>query len=196
MIKAVIFDMGNVLVRFKPEYDYVWKVWEEKVEKHEEFDVLWWDVLKGKMELEEFNEILYERKIFERGEIEKLFDRNKNEELNWELIKLIKKLKKKFKTGLLTNNFAGNIDYYRGVLDNYSIFDAMISSHEVGMVKPDREIYFEMAKRLGCKLSECVFVDNLKENIEMAKKLGMKGVVFKDNVSLLKGLKKLKILAR
>jgi len=192
-IKAVIFDMGNVLVRLKPGLEHVGKIWSERVEKVEEYQILWNEVMKGKMEHLEFNSLLVSRNVFKEGEVEKLFDRPKVEEVNWGLVKLIKKLKKKFKTGLLTNNFPGNIEYYRKAFENYSIFDVAISSHEVGMVKPDPEIFKLMAEKIGCKLSECIFVDDWDKNIDAANKLGMKGILFTDNESLFKELKKLKI---
>lgn len=193
MFKAVIFDMGNVLVLQKPNKNRVWEVWNERVEKVEEYQILWNEVMKGKMKYMEFDRLLVERKIFGEGEIERLFDRPNVEGLNLGLVKLIKKLKKKFKTGLLTNNIPGNIEYYREALENYSIFDVAISSHEVGMVKPDPEIFKLMAKKIGCKLNECIFVDDWDKNIDAANKLGMKGILFTDNESLFKELKKLKI---
>lgn len=192
-IRAIIFDMGNVLVRLKPGHEDVGQVWAERVEKDEEIQILWNEVMKGKMDYLEFDSMLVERRIFEVGEVEKMFDRPNVEEVNIELVKLIKKLKKKFKTGLLTNNFPGNIEYYRKAFENYSIFDVAISSHEVGMIKPDPKIFKLVAKRLKCKLENCVFVDDWEKNVEAAIKLGMKGIVFKDNEGLFKELKKLNI---
>ena len=193
MYKAVIFDMGNVLVRLKPGSESVGKVWAERVEMVEEFQILWNEVMKGKMDYMEFDSLLVERKVFQKGEVEKLFDKPNVEEVNLDLVKLIKKLKKKFKTGLLTNNFPGNIEYYRSAFENYSIFDVAISSHEVGMVKPDPLIFKLMAEKIGCKLSECIFVDDWDKNIDAANKLGMKGILFTDNESLFEELKRLKI---
>lgn len=192
-IKAVIFDMGNVLVLLKKGSEHVGKIWSERVEKVEEYQILWNEVMKGKMDYREFDQILVERKVFEAGEVERLFDRPNVEELNMGLVNLIKKIRGKFKTGLLTNNFPGNIEYYREALDNYSIFDVAISSHEVGMIKPDPDIFKLMAKRLKCKLSECVFVDDWDLNIEAANKLGMKGIQFRGNKELFTELKKLGI---
>lgn len=194
MIKAIIFDMGNVLVRLKPGHEHVGKTWVERVEKVEEFGILWNEAMKGKMDYVEFDKILVERKVFQEGELEKLFDRPRVEEFNWGLVELIKKLKKKYKIGLLTNNFPGNIEYYRKDFENYSIFDVAISSHEVGMIKPDPEIFKLAAKKLKVKLDECVFIDDWDKNVEAAGKLGMKGIIFKDNESLFKELKRIKIL--
>lgn len=193
MYKAVIFDMGNVLVRFKPESEHVWKVWSERVEMVEEYQILWNEVMKGKMDYMEFDSLLVSRNVFQKEELNKLFDRPKIEELNLGLVKLIKKLKKKYKVGLLTNNISSNIEFYRAALENYSIFDVAISSHEVGMVKPDPLIFKLMAEKIGCKLSECVFIDDWDKNIDAANKLGMKGILFTDNESLFRELKKLKI---
>lgn len=196
MVKAVFFDMGGVLVIPKPGYEHINKRWIETIDMSEEWSGKWFDVMRGKGDADEFFGKLKEKKVFEEEYFEILTNRDMREDVNWELVDIIKKLKKKYKTGLLTNNWALNMEYRKKHFENYSIFDAVISSHEVGMTKPDNEIFIEAAKKIGCKLSECVFIDDWHKNVEAAKKLGMKGIIFKDNESLFEELKKLKILTR
>ena len=59
------------------------------------------------------------------------------------------------------------------------------------MAKPDPAIYRLAAERLGVKPEECVFVDDLLENVEAAESIGMKGIVFKDYTDFLTNLNKI-----
>ncbi len=76
------------------------------------------------------------------------------------------------KTALLSNSW-GN-DYPRDGWDE--MFDAVVISGEVGMRKPEPEIYLHTAALIGLEPSECVFVDDLNHNIEAAVRLGMVGI--------------------
>jgi epoxide hydrolase-like predicted phosphatase len=76
------------------------------------------------------------------------------------------------RTALLSNSW-GN-DYVRDGWDE--MFDVVVISGEVGMRKPEPEIYLHTAALLGREPSECVFVDDLAHNIEAAVAVGMVGV--------------------
>ncbi|GAA1348859.1 HAD-IA family hydrolase [Saccharothrix algeriensis] len=56
------------------------------------------------------------------------------------------------------------------------LFDLVVTSGEVGLVKPDRRIYLLAARRLGVEPGECVFVDDLAVNVRGAAAAGMVGV--------------------
>jgi putative hydrolase of the HAD superfamily len=58
--------------------------------------------------------------------------------------------------------------------------DGKVVSGFVGMAKPDEDIYRCLVDKYGLKAEECVFIDDREENIQTAKALGMKGIVFKD----------------
>ena len=49
------------------------------------------------------------------------------------------------------------------------------------MLKPSEEIYRYLLDKYKLKAEECLFIDDLEANIEGAKKVGMKGEVFKQN---------------
>lgn len=57
-------------------------------------------------------------------------------------------------------------------------FERIFVSAEMGLVKPDPEIYRVTATELGIPLDEMVFVDNKSENVESAVALGVTGHVF------------------
>lgn len=76
------------------------------------------------------------------------------------------------KTALLSNSW-GN-DYPRDGWDE--MFDAVVISGEVGMRKPEPEIYLHTAALIGLEPTDCVFVDDLRHNIEAAVRVGMVGI--------------------
>jgi epoxide hydrolase-like predicted phosphatase len=76
------------------------------------------------------------------------------------------------RTGLLSNSWG--LDYPREGW--HELFDAVVISGEVGMRKPEPEIYRLAARRLGVEPPECVFVDDLRPNVRGAVEVGMVGV--------------------
>ena len=76
------------------------------------------------------------------------------------------------RTALLSNSW-GN-DYPRDGWDQ--MFDAVVISGEVGMRKPDPEIFEHTLALLGLTAPECVFVDDLRRNVRAAAALGFVGV--------------------
>ncbi|MCU1673760.1 MAG: HAD-superfamily hydrolase, subfamily variant 3 [Frankiales bacterium] len=77
------------------------------------------------------------------------------------------------KTALLSNSWG--MDYPREGWDE--LFDVTVISGEVGMRKPDPEIYLLCAQRLGLPPQGCVFVDDLSPNVRGAAAVGMVGVL-------------------
>jgi epoxide hydrolase-like predicted phosphatase len=76
------------------------------------------------------------------------------------------------RTALLSNSW-GN-DYLRDDWDQ--LFDAVVISGEVGMRKPEPEIYLHTLDLLGCAPEEAVFVDDLEKNVHGAAAVGIIGV--------------------
>lgn len=69
-------------------------------------------------------------------------------------------------------------------------FDALVMSHEVGHVKPSAEFYHACAEAAGRPIGECIFIDDLPENVAGAKSAGMTGILYEDTPTLLAELKK------
>ncbi|GAA1527276.1 HAD family phosphatase [Kribbella lupini] len=76
------------------------------------------------------------------------------------------------KTALLSNSW-GNT-YPRDTWEG--MFDDLVISGEVGLRKPEPEIYLLAAERIGLPPAECVFVDDLELNVEAARALGMTAI--------------------
>ena len=77
-------------------------------------------------------------------------------------------------TGLLSNSWGTDM-YPRDLLAEH--FDVQVISCEVGLRKPDPEIYHLAAARLGLSPERCAFVDDLDHNVRVAEELGMFGVL-------------------
>jgi putative hydrolase of the HAD superfamily len=81
------------------------------------------------------------------------------------------------RTGLVSNSWSTS-HYDRGLLAE--LFDAVVISAEVGMHKPQPEIYLLAADRLGLAPARCVFVDDLRENCAGAEAVGMTAILHRD----------------
>jgi putative hydrolase of the HAD superfamily len=81
------------------------------------------------------------------------------------------------RTGLVSNSWSTS-HYDRDLLAD--LFDAVVISAEVGMHKPQPEIYLLAAERLGLPPSSCVFVDDLRENCAGAEALGMTAILHRE----------------
>ena len=58
--------------------------------------------------------------------------------------------------------------------------DGGVMSYEVKCLKPDPAIYQSLFEKYHLKPEECVFIDDNAANIDAAKKLGMKTILFQD----------------
>jgi HAD superfamily hydrolase (TIGR01509 family) len=74
----------------------------------------------------------------------------------------------------LLSNAPGASDAARRSLDPY--FDALVFSGEVGVAKPQREVYLLTAGLLGLPAALCAFVDDAAHNVRGAVEAGMAGV--------------------
>jgi putative hydrolase of the HAD superfamily len=81
------------------------------------------------------------------------------------------------RTGLISNSW-GTAIYDPDALDG--LFDVAIISGEVGLHKPQPEIYRLAAERLGVEPRACVFVDDLRENVHGAEQVGMTAILHRD----------------
>ena len=57
-------------------------------------------------------------------------------------------------------------------------FDDFVLSYQVGALKPEPEIYQEAIQRAGCRPDECFFTDDIAVNVEAARNHGMDAVQF------------------
>jgi len=92
------------------------------------------------------------------------------------------------KTGLISNSWSTS-HYDRGMLEE--LFDTSVISAEVGLHKPQPEIYRLAAERLVEPPESCVFVDDLRENCDGAEAVGMTAILHRDPASSVKQIEEL-----
>lgn len=80
--------------------------------------------------------------------------------------------------------------FRRQFADALAPFDALVLSHEVGHIKPSAPFYLACAEAAGAPPEECVFIDDLPENVAGAHAAGLRGLVFRDVPSLVADLRR------
>ncbi len=90
-------------------------------------------------------------------------------------------------TGLISNSWGLRI-YERAPVD---LFDVAVISGEVGLHKPQPEIYELACERLGVEPTDAVFVDDLRENCAGAEAIGMTAVLHRDAAETIAALEPL-----
>ncbi len=70
-----------------------------------------------------------------------------------------------------------------------AMFDRLILSYEIGHIKPSREFYHACAEAAGAHPGDCVFIDDLAENVEGARAAGLRGVIYRDVPGLVAALR-------
>jgi putative hydrolase of the HAD superfamily len=147
---------------------------------------------KGELDAPEFEPLFAER-IGVTGDrveglVERLFAGVGPEE---EMLGAVKRARDNgVKTGLISNSWGGSGMHYDGA-PLQELFDAVVISGDVGMHKPDPEIFKLGAERIGVPADECVFVDDLRENCAGAEAVGMTAILHRGPESTLPELEKL-----
>jgi putative hydrolase of the HAD superfamily len=93
------------------------------------------------------------------------------------------------RTGLISNSWGSGLEYDDALMEE--LFDAVVISGDVGMHKPEPEIFELGASRIEVPAAECVFVDDLRENCEGAEAVGMTAVLHRGADSTLPRLEEL-----
>ena len=109
--------------------------------------------------------------------------------INEELVEFIRKIKENHKVILLSN---ASSTYLRKILNRYELiplFDEIIISSEVKLVKPGSEIYQLALDRMQVKPEESVMIDDNMVNVNGAKQIGIDGILYTNVNSLIEELK-------
>jgi epoxide hydrolase-like predicted phosphatase len=105
------------------------------------------------------------------------------DDVNWELLDYIRRLHPAYKLGLLSNawdNLRQTL-HMRWNIDG--LFDEIVISAEVKMVKPDPRIFHLSLERLCVQPNEAVFVDDMAENVGAAQREGLITILHRENRS-------------
>ena len=116
-------------------------------------------------------------------------------DFNIDLLKMILKLKSKFSLMILSNTNSIHRKYFEDMLLNYhglsfdDIFDNKFYSFDMKCRKPEKKIYNMVINKCGIKASNFIFFDDMKENIDAAKLVGMNGYLVSNISDLIYYLK-------
>lgn len=74
--------------------------------------------------------------------------------------------------------------FRRAFADTLDLFDGLVLSYELGHIKPSAEFYLACARAAGADPADCVFIDDLPENVEGARRAGLRGILYVDPADL------------
>jgi len=196
----IVFDLGNVLINF--DYNIAVKKFDE-IEPN-----------LGNKFLEHHKNNYHIHRTFEKGiisedEFVKIALAGVNNKVdaktfskiysdifipNDDVISLLQILKKKFKLILLSNTDPLHKKYGWMNYKFLSHFDHLVLSFEVGSVKPEEKIFRKVEELSQLPSQEHLFIDDIAEYAEAAKKLGWDAIQFLNYPQLLAELTSRKIL--
>lgn len=101
------------------------------------------------------------------------------EQPNQYLLRYIEQLKKVYRIAILSNANHGVMER-KFTSAQLKLFDTVVVSAEVGMIKPDPGIYSYAATELGVQKAECVLVDDNEVFCRAAQKIGMKTIHYQE----------------
>lgn len=113
------------------------------------------------------------------------------DQLDHSLIDATRSIRGYLKTALLSNAWPDLRSYLKHELQVADAFDLLVISAEEGTAKPDEEIYRILLERLEVSPHECIFIDDNLENIEAARQLGIRGILFQTRDQALSELREL-----
>ena len=186
MIKAVVFDMGGVIVRlnmdrcigsfkelagFEDIEDYLDKF-------HQKGFIS--DLEEGKTQPEDFyRECLKHSRPGTTLETVHYCFCSMLDGLEAETLELIRSLRGRYNLYVLSNNNPISRGYFRDMmkqegLDTDKVFTKEFYSYELHLLKPSREIYERVIEGVDARPEEILFIDDAHDNIEAARALGIR----------------------
>ncbi len=113
------------------------------------------------------------------------------DDVNWELLDYIKGIRPEYKVGLLSNAWDDLRQTMHTRWNIDGLFDEMIISAEVKLVKPDPRIFHLAVDRMDARPEEVVFIDDILENVTVARQEGLPAIQYVDTPQTLTALRSL-----
>ena len=202
MIKNIVFDLGGVLIDWNPEYVFLKEFRGDREKMNWFFNTIctssWNEKQDAGYSIEKAtNERVamfpkHERLIrMYYGEWEQMLGFE-----HTETVEILRRLhdSKEHSIYSLTNWSNETFPVALKKFPFLSWFKGILVSGDVGLKKPDPEIYKLLLDRYGLEANTCFFIDDRTENVKAASALGFSGIVFKNHTQLSKDLKKLNII--
>jgi putative hydrolase of the HAD superfamily len=201
MIKALLFDIGNVLVHI-----YVAKAVTQQAKlagvSDERIQELLFEPANGLLALLEVGQ-LTANEFFQKMKegcgtefSEQDFQAAVNDMFtaNQPVLGLLPIAKEKgLKLVIVSNTNDIHYPFLEKTYDFVKYFDEVVASHQIGASKPDPKFYNKALEASGCLAEECVFIDDLPENIAGARAAGFHGILYQDHDRFLQELQVLGI---
>jgi FMN phosphatase YigB (HAD superfamily) len=194
MIKNIIFDIGNVLLEFKP-LDYLKRTFnddniEELLYKEIFLGEEWLHLDRGILTQDEVINLISLKNPKHEVHIKKCMD-------NWidilipieGTVKILSELKEKgYKLYLLSNFHCLAFETVYSKYNFFKHFDGGIISYKENLLKPESEIYYRLLDTYNLNAEESLFIDDTLVNIEAASRIGIRTVHFEGCEMLEKSL--------
>ncbi|MFW5985634.1 MAG: HAD family hydrolase, partial [Halanaerobiaceae bacterium] len=200
VIENIIFDLGNVFFDFLPE-KYLAQKYDDSVLVDELTEKIfytpeWKELDRGNLD----NSRLVQKLTQKHPELEEQIrhiGQNWEEmlELKEETVKLLEELDQQdYSLYILSNISEGAFNYLKNRYQFLDLFSGAIISGKLGVIKPEAEIYEKLITRFQLKPQKSVFLDDRRDNIEEAKKQGLKTIHFTDISRVRKQLEEYNVL--
>lgn len=184
MIKNIVFDFGNVVIKWNVD-ELVGKYTNDEEEKRILKEIIFeseeWNSLdEGILSVEQAVKIYEEKLPQELRNMAKEIMNSWVEKIEFhkKTCELIKNLKHDgYKVYGLSNASIQFYEYIKNT-DILKYFDGVIISGIEKVIKPNEEIYHRLFNKFSLNPQECFFIDDREENIIASEKCGMKGFVF------------------
>ena len=182
MIKAVVFDIGNVLVDFGWK-DYLDRTFEDESVRKELAEAMflnsdWQEGDRLDMTYEEYVQMFVDNAPHLEKEIRYVLSHMSDFFSEYTYTRqVIREFKEEgYKVYFLSNYSHAAYDQTKEILSFTEEMDGGIFSYRENMAKPDPEFFKLFCSRFDLKPSEIVFLDDLKENVAAARMLGLQGI--------------------
>ena len=200
MIKNIIFDLSEVII---PGYHGAEKIIEQNtnitseefLKRKRETINIFLDAMRGKYTEDEYIEALIENTNWNINKeiIKKCIRQNLNAKVEG-IMKILENLKEKYNLILLSDHIKEWVEYILSTNRELEIFKHKYFSYEYGRLKDDEGTFKYILEKERILPSETIFIDDTKDNVKMANKVGIQGIVFKDTKQLERELRKMKII--
>lgn len=192
-VRAVIFDFGQVLVHFDPDYILANAIVDDDYRKTASeiiFSRVYWDKMDdGSLSESELCRLVLPR-IAEkyRGAVENAIMNWYCRLPEWEgMRELVSDLKQRGVPIFLISNISRGFAEHSGEIPILSLVDKAVFSALTDFVKPSAEIFQLACERFGYPKEQCVFVDDSVKNIKGAAAFGLNTVLFDGDAVALRG---------
>jgi putative hydrolase of the HAD superfamily len=185
-IKNVVFDIGNVLVKWSP-LEIVRRTFGDNCNDTKLVQLifksdLWRQLNIGYLTEKKASEEYCQALQFDRSQVDLLFHHIKDsQDLIDGMVELVKRLNKSgYPIFALTDNVKEIVAYLRNRYSFWQYFQGAIVSAEVKCLKPNSEIFFHLLNQFELEAPETVFIDDYPSNIKGAREMGFVALEFKD----------------